>query len=537
MSPDDTSSVESATPDSAPSLRSEIVQLSNNMITWFGLMVVAVSLCLLMTFVLFAIFVPDHNPYVDVLGYLVLPGILIGGLILCPVGIYWTRRRRRKSSTKGVISVRFGLTFMAVTFFLMLPILGISGYEGYHYTESAQFCTNVCHTVMEPQGTTYAYSPHARVSCAECHIGAGASPFVKSKLSGLRQVLAVWRESYSKPIPPAISELRPARETCEQCHWPQKFFGDQLRPVVHFSSDEKNTRYEVQMLLKTGGADESLGVSEGIHMHMLQDVEYIAIDDHMQEIPWVKYTDESGKTTIFRDDGKPNDAPPPAGHRRRLDCMDCHNRGAHEFRAPQESVDHLLDAGKIDTKLPFVKREIVNVLAEEHADRDAAMAAIEDKIEAFYRTSYPDLTDSGQSESVKNAVKAAQQIYGNSVFPAMNVTWKSYPNNIGHLNSPGCFRCHNGRHINAEGVPISSECDVCHTFLHRSKSGDTFVQDIFDHPMKIHDMWDGLGPHATMRCDQCHTGGPILGCTECHESGAWLEERGAEAFRKTIRKD
>jgi hypothetical protein len=535
MPPDDPDSVEPVALKNT-TLRGEIVSLSNNMITWFGLMVVAVSLCLLLTFVLFAVIVPDHNPYVDVLGYLVLPGVLIGGLILCPIGIFWTRRRRRRSAAEGVISVRFGLVFMGVTFFLMLPILGISGYEGYHYTESAQFCTNVCHAVMEPQGTTYAYSPHAKVSCAECHIGAGASPFVKSKLSGLRQVLAVWRESYSKPIPPAITDLRPARETCEQCHWPQKFFGDQLRPVVRFSSDERNTRYEVQMLLKTGGADESLGRSEGIHMHMLQDVEYVAVDDHMQEIPWVKYTDNTGRTTIFRNDGEPTSAAPPEGHRRRLDCMDCHNRGAHEFRAPQESVDHLLDAGKIDTSLPFVKREIVNALSGSYTDKPEALAAIAEKLVEFYRTSYPELTDRGNSDMVKNAVQATQQIYSNSMFPGMKVTWKSYPNNIGHLNSPGCFRCHDGRHVNEAGVPISSQCDVCHTFLHRSESGDTFVQDVFDHPMKIHDLWDGLGPHATMRCDQCHTGGPILGCTECHESGAWLEERGIEAFRKTKRK-
>lgn len=515
-------------PESKQSFRAEIYSLSHNTITWFGLFVIAVSVCLMLTFALFALITPTHNPYVDVIGYMVLPGVFVGGLVLCPIGILI--RRWRGAPARSMISVKFALAFSLVTFFLVLPILGVAGYEGYHYTESVPFCVNVCHSVMEPQGATHAFSPHARVTCAECHIGAGATPLVKSKISGLRQVIAVWRDTYSKPIPPAITELRPARETCEQCHWPQKFFGKQLKTITHYSGDEANTRYDVQILLNTGGSDQTLGRSEGIHMHMLGNIEFVATDKFLQTIPWVRYTDDDGNATVYRSDGEPASSPPPPGIERKLDCLDCHNRGAHEFRSPRQSVDYLLGSGQMDATLPYIKREAVKALARPYRDTDEARARIKESLVAFYRDNYRDQTNNGDSNSVDVAVRATQDIYARTIFPKMDVNWKSYPSNIGHLDSPGCFRCHDGKHVSDQGVRISSDCRVCHTFLYETDKQNVFAEDVFDHPMKIHELWEGLGPHRNMRCDQCHGGGPMPLCVECHASGEWLQWQGQGLF-------
>jgi len=382
------------------------VSLLNNWISIVGFFLVGVAVLLLLTFGLFTLVSPPANPYVDIIVFLILPGILVVGLITVPIGVavkHW-RLRRYAATHVGTLRLpqldlnsprtrRAVLAFLAASIFVVLPALAVSSYNGYHYTESTDFCARVCHSVMEPQATAYAHSPHARVRCAECHIGAGASWFVKSKLSGVRQVLAVWGNTYPRPIPPAITELRPARETCEECHWPAKFFGAQLKEVVHYAPDDQNTRRVVKMLLKTGGADESIGRVEGIHMHMALAgrIEYVATNRGLQEIPWVKYVNDAGEELIYRSDGKPSTAPRPEGVVRRIDCMDCHNRGAHHFRSPQAAVDLYLDVGRIDATLPYIKRRAVAVLTRPYPDAVTGEAAIEWGLIGFYRDNYPDI--------------------------------------------------------------------------------------------------------------------------------------------------
>jgi hypothetical protein len=502
------------------------------MVTMAGLFITGTAVILLLTFALFAAVTPSPNPYVDIIGYLVVPGVLVFGIILIPFGILLKSWRLRRVDPSQQLAFRFPRVDLndptqrraakTVVFgtFVLLPVVGVSSYHGYHYTDSAEFCSKACHAVMHPEATTYEHSAHARVSCAECHIGAGASWFVKSKLSGTRQVLAMWRESYSRPIPPAIQHLRPARETCEQCHWPKKFFGAQLREIVRFRSDEANTRMEVAALLKTGGADETTGHAEGIHLHMALagQIEYIATDDKLQVIPWVKYVDRAGNELIYRSDGRPSSDPPPPGEVRQLDCMDCHNRPAHEFRAPQDAVDLFLGFGKIDTTLPYIKREAVAALVKPYPDPETAKRQIASHIRDFYVTNYPEVWEKDRA-SVNNAIDDVREIYDRSFFPDMKVDWRTYPDNIGHLFSPGCFRCHEGKHYNQRGEPISHDCSICHTFLNPVKgTGErSFIQEgEFVHPLALD------STHAALRCDLCHTGGPSPSptCAGCHTTQA-----------------
>lgn len=504
--------------------------LWNNIITIIGAMISALSLMLLLTFGLFHLITPTANPYVDIVGFLILPSAMFTGFFIMFLGIALKTWRLNRANPDRHIRIRFprvdlndynqrrvAKIVLAVTF-VMLPVVGVSSYHGYHYTDSTEFCGKVCHTVMEPQSVAYEHSAHARVPCAECHIGSGASWFVKSKLSGTRQVLAVWRNTYSRPIPSAITELRPARDTCEQCHWPEKFYGAQLHEIAHFSSDEKNTRHEIDMLLKIGGGDETSGRAEGIHLHMALSgrIEYVATDDQLQSIPWVRYVDNQGAEWIYRSDGRPSSDPRPDGVVRQMDCMDCHNRPAHKFRSPEDAVDICIEVGKIDGSLPYIKREAVAALIQPYPDAETAEAGIGQQIAEFYRKNYPNLMDSRETLThVNDAIDEVRVLYRRNFFPEMKVDWRTYPDNIGHKNSPGCFRCHEGKHVNQLGKTISQKCDICHTFLNPINTNGNHARvekGEFIHPYELQ------GLHATIRCDQCHTGGgsPATTCEGCH---------------------
>jgi len=503
------------------------VVLWKNVITITGMYLAVIGLILLLTFGLFSVVSPASNTYIDIFGYLAIPVIMVAGVALMIIGIViksWRIRRHDPTQRIVIRLPRIDLNdpqqrgfamVLAGGVFLLLPILGVASYHGYHYTDSTQFCATACHTVMEPQGTAFARSSHARVACAECHIGSGASWFVKSKLSGTRQVFKVMANSYDRPIPPAIKHLRPARDTCEQCHWPEKFFGSQLRSITHFGSDEENTRHEVRMLVKTGGARGDHSPAEGIHAHMLElgAVEYIATDDFLQEIPWVRWV-RDGREIIFRSDGLPASAPPPAGRRRQMDCMDCHNRPGHEFLSPDAAVNDALADGRLDPQMPFIKREAVRALIQEYADVDAARAGIDRHLTEFYHAHDQERFGT-DNVAVRSASDAIYGIYRANIFPYMRVDWRTYPSNIGHFISPGCYRCHDGKHVADDGMAIGHDCKTCHSFLNpvSSPTGHEYIAEgEFVHPLKLE------GVHNLLRCDQCHTGGaiPANTCTGCH---------------------
>jgi len=506
-----------------------------NPLTLLGLLLVGSSLVLLLTFWLFQTISPQagNNQYLNIVGLLILPGVLVNGLILCPVGIALRRWRQRRGLV-GRISSKQAIIFLAVTFFLILPVLGVGGYQGYEFSDSAEFCGTVCHN-MAPQYAGYQRSPHARVTCAGCHIGSGAAPFVKAKLNGSIQMFHTFLNTYPKPVPPAITELRPARETCEQCHWPSQFFGSDLRKIAHYSPDEHNTRHNYEILVKVGGANLATGQSEGIHMHMLDHVTYVSDDAKLEHIPWVSYKNQDGTTTIYRSDGKPASDPAPQGKPRLLDCIDCHNLAGHEFASPERAVNHGLLIGRLDPSLPYIKREAVRALAGDYKTRDEGVAAVRASLENFYTKTYPEVW-SKRHEDVLKAIDATCEMYRANFFPEFKVDWRTYPNHLGHMESAGCFRCHDGLHVADNGRRITSDCNTCHTFLYRQSDDPSMIHEQkFEHPLKIHDWWVGLGPHEKMLCTDCHDGGVgALGwektttgytCGTCHPSGRWLQMR------------
>ena len=446
-----------------------------NTISLIGVVLTTSSAITLIGFWIYDFVLPGPpHPYVGILIFLLLPGIFVLGLSLIPIGILLKRRQLRAAGALPSIypaidmtpMVRNGLIFLGFATLLNIMIFGFASYRGVSYMDSTTFCGQTCHTVMTPEFSAYQGSPHSRVDCVECHIGPGAGWFVKSKLSGLRQVFAVTFKTYSRPIPSPVKYLRPARETCEQCHWPARFTGDKFLVKKNYKEDVKNTELTTVLLLKVGGRtwQGSVGI-HGRHLDTGSRIHYISIDQERQVIPVVYYTDDKGKTVEFvSGDIKASKEQLEKGEHRAMDCIDCHNRPTHAFELPENAVDLRMSRGLISPDLPFVRKKAVELLKVNYADRDTAKAQIIDGITGYYRSAYPDVYNTKRA-LVEQAASTTADIYLRNIFPDMKVTWGVHPNNLGHTDFPGCFRCHDGSHTSADGQTISNDCTACHNLL------------------------------------------------------------------------
>jgi hypothetical protein len=452
-----------------------------NAISLIGVVLTTSSAITLVAFWLYDFMLPGPpHPYVGILLFLILPGVFILGLLLIPIGIFF--RRRKLLAEDGLPSiypaidlkssmVRHSVIFVGLATFLNVLIFGFASYRGVAYMDTTTFCGQTCHTVMAPEFSAYQGSPHSRVDCVECHIGPGAGWFVRSKLSGLRQVFAVTFKTYSRPIPAPVKYLRPARETCEQCHWPARFSGDKFVVKTNYKEDEKNTALTTALVLKLGGRtwQGSVGI-HGRHLDAGSRIHYIAIDEQRQIIPVVYYTDDKGKTIEFVSaDIKATKEQLEKGEKRAMDCVDCHNRPTHAFELPEAAVDLRLSRGAIGTDLPFIRKKAVELLKVEYPDRDTAKAKIMEGVTSYYRTTYPEIYNTKRA-TVDQAADAVAAIYLRNIFPDMKVNWGVHPNNLGHdgpgqNDAPGCFRCHDGSHTSADGQTISNDCTACHNLL------------------------------------------------------------------------
>jgi nitrate/TMAO reductase-like tetraheme cytochrome c subunit len=416
---------------------------------------------------------PAH-PYEGILLFLILPALFALGLVLIPIGILL--RRRRLLRTGGVPSVyphvdlkldkvRRGLAIVAMLTVANLAILGTASYKGVEYMDSNQFCGLTCHKVMGPEYSAFLASPHVRVGCARCHIGPGPRGFVRAKLSGVRQLYEVSLGTYSQPIPSPVKDLRPARETCEQCHWPDRFVGDKFRVSKTYAADEANTASTTVLVLKIGGQHVGGGVGiHGRHIGERVNITYTAADRQRQVIPRVAILHPDGRSDEYVSADPAPSPDPEGGEQRLMDCMDCHNRPAHTFEMPERAVDEALAMGRMDPRLPYIKKKAVEALRTEYTDQDTAARRIAEDLEAFYRASYPAVLEK-QRPGLNSSIGAVQAIYRRNVFPQMNVKWGTYPNNIGHTDFNGCFRCHDDNHKRSDGTTITQDCTACHTIL------------------------------------------------------------------------
>jgi len=463
--------------------------LGQNPVTLTGAVITTSTALTTIAFWFYDIFLPGPpHPYIGILVYLILPAIFVLGLVLIPLGI-WLKRRSllRMGKLPRVFPsvdlrlpvVRRTLEYVALATVLNLLIVGTASYRGVQYMDTANFCGTTCHVVMQPEYTTYQNSPHSRVACVDCHIGSGAGWFVRSKVSGLRQVFAVTFHTYPRPIPSPVQNLRPAPATCEQCHWPQRFTGDKFLVNTSYKDDEKNTPQTDVFVMKVGG--RTWQGSVGIHGHHLADgvrIRYISTDPERQTIPVVDYTDNQGKTIEFvSTDAKPTEEQLDKGEHRVMDCVDCHNRPTHTFDLPESAVDKQMSTGRINPNLPYIRKKAVEVLKVNYTAREVAERSITNEISQFYQTNYPEI-DRSQRAAVKQAGREVANIYLRNIFPDMRVTWGAHPNNLGHNDSPGCFRCHDGSHTSADGQTITNDCSACHQILASGEENPKVLTDL-----------------------------------------------------------
>jgi hypothetical protein len=436
-----------------------------------GVVVTTVTAVMILTMFVLEMFAFLHNPYIGIVTYLILPVFFVIGLLLIPFGIVRQRRRDEAAREAGealpVIDFNRGFTRRVAAIVLVLTVVNVvilatATVKGVHTMDTVEFCGS-CHSVMHPEVTAYRNSPHARVRCVDCHIGPGADWFVKSKLSGAWQVVSVALDLYPKPIPTPIHNLRPARDTCEQCHWPEKFVGDRLKVLPKFEHDEENTELTTVLLLRVGGIEGRR--THGIHWHVSRDhnIRYLS-DESRETIYDVELTEPDGTVKLFRIPGAEANGDAEEGVWRTMDCIDCHNRPTHIYGSPDRLVASAIKDGRIPSDLPFVARESIEALTAEYSSHEQAREQIAAAIEQFYRDNYPEIA-AERAEAVRRAAASLSDIYATNVFPAMNVTWNTYPDHIGHERSPGCFRCHDDEHQTDEGELISQDCSTCHSLL------------------------------------------------------------------------
>jgi NapC/NirT cytochrome c family, N-terminal region len=489
---------------------------SKNWLTIIGSIIAVINFILiLLLFVISTIF-DKGNTNLGLFIYIILPGFLLFGLLLVPIGMFLERKKIFKSLVHEAArlpyldlndpSHRNAFFIFTITTIVILFLSTLGSFKAYHITESVEFCGTLCHQVMEPEHTAYLNSPHANVACVECHVGSGASWYVKSKLSGLHQVYAVLTNSYPRPIETPLHDLRPARETCEKCHWPQKFYARSLWTNKYFLADSANTEWDIMLQMKTGPEYSGLGLREGIHWHINPDVkiEYISDNDKRENITYVKYTNKStGKVTVYRNDKNPvSDSLIAAASTRTMDCIDCHNRPSHNYNSPSVYFNKAMLTGAVSKSIPFFKKAAMDILRESFTDKDTAIMKIGERITSFYKRDHGEYYEKNK-DLIQSSVASVQKAFNQNTFPKMKVSYDNYPEHIGHLESDGCFRCHNDSFKSEDGRIITRDCNQCHSIVGQGtpvKMQFTNIRENleFQHPADIGTAW------KESNCSECH---------------------------------
>jgi len=382
------------------------------------------------------------------------------------------------------------------------------GIHTWEYTNSNQFCGTACHT-MPPQSTAFQESPHSNVTCEECHIGrASFMDQAIRKTQGIKESYYEIFKLYEYPI--RAKALRPSLDTCEKCHRPETFADDSLRQIHRFGNDAGNTATSIYLIMKTGGVDARQGDARGIHWHISSKVLYYSEDELAQVIPYVRvYNDDDTYVEYIDVESGFDPSTLDESQLKQMDCITCHNRVTHSFNAPYKSVDEAMAKGLIDPSIPLIHQKAVEVLSTEYASRDEAIKAIADIEEDYKRNLFDFYSQNGQI--IKNAVAEIQSIYDRTVFHEQEIDWTTYPNNLGHIDAPGCFRCHDGKHLNQDEEAVRLECNVCHA-IPVVASADDFLTTI--------EISRGPEPesHLNPNWISLHNQAIAPSCSNCHDT-------------------
>lgn len=346
-------------------------------------------------------------------------------------------------------------------FILGFIVLGIAAIQIWEYSNSVPFCANFCHDVHPEEIGAFQDSYHASIKCVECHMGRVSTlQNIVLKASHFRHLPEVIFNNYDRPL--ESETMRPANESCELCHWPPAFHGDTVREMPHFLPDEENTAQRIYLILKTAGGARERGLGVGIHWHITNPVEFVSTGEGHHEILWVRTTLPDGRTIEYNDITQPLTPEQIATAEKHLmDCVDCHNRVGHPFPSPEDLTDQALADGRLDPDLPYAKREMINLLTGAHATQEQALAAV-GQVRARYETEHPEAAET-MAREIAQADELAQFLLKQLVFEEPGVTWRDFSDHSEHMEFPGCFRCHDGKHLSEDGQSIRLHCNICHS--------------------------------------------------------------------------
>ena len=486
-----------------------------NPLSLMGAMVALLNLGLIVFLVILELVTKHPKPYTDVIIFIILPTIVFCGLVLAAIGIVRERRRQKAGELPEerlpIINLndpkhRTMVAVLGGGFVVLSLFYAFASYQAYEYTESDTFCGQLCHSVMGPESTAHAFSPHAEIQCVACHVGSGARYFFLSKLDGSHQLYALVFNKYHRPIPTPISNLRPSQDTCQTCHAPKQRVTDRIVWRPHFLSDAKNTEWIISLLLKMGSGSTETTAPPNLHWHytVAKEINYVAADAKRTVIPWIKVTSLDGKERIYRSTGsKMTDSELESAEKRVMDCIDCHNRIGHFFRPPAPVLNMYMQVKRIDPSLQEIKKIAVQALEGTYASKEAGRDGIRKMIMDFYQSTYPEVASSRKAD-IEKAIAEIQDIYRRNYDPVMKVSWKDFADNAGHMYSVGCFRCHDGNHVSDDGRVLSKDCSTCHLLISpavdRAKGRAVFTLAKYPHPVDIGDAY------KEMNCSACHGG-------------------------------
>jgi nitrate/TMAO reductase-like tetraheme cytochrome c subunit len=491
---------------------------THNWLSVAGATIAVISLFMIVFLFVVTVVIREGTPYAGIVIYVVLPAFLIFGLILIPIGMWITRRRMLKQTHQAqpawpIVDLnkpehRNAFLIFSLGSISLLLLSAVGTYKAYRYTESVAFCGQVCHVLMAPEYTARMDSPHAHVMCTQCHIGPGASWYVRSKLSGAKQVFATIFNTYPRPIPSPIKHLRPERIDCVQCHWPTEFHANRLRANHYFLADSANTEWYLELEMKIAGGDPAGGLKSGSHWHVNPDyrIDYAYTDQKAQDIVRVIVVDlKTRDTTVYvTQDTSISPRALDSLPSLTMDCISCHDRTAHRLKPPMRFVNARLADSSLSRRLPYIRSQAVSLFDKRYSTRDSGLQAIATHLVAYYQKNYPDIAANNKA-TLDTAVTVLQDEYRKNLFPDMKTSWESHPDNLGHLINDGCFRCHGANLVDKSGHTIPNDCSLCHEILAQGKPGEITVAPAdsaltFQHPIDIEGAWQ------VMKCTTCHSG-------------------------------
>jgi hypothetical protein len=355
----------------------------------------------------------------------------------------------------------FGAIGTLVAIGIGLAVIGVVGIVGWEYSNSDQFCANMCHAVHPEESIVHRESSHARVRCVECHMGRLST----LHMMGLKptHVNELWGMIVGYERPLASHTLRPARDNCESCHWPSAVHRDSVALKKRYQTDEPSSEVTTRLLLHTAFGIIREHGAKGIHWHIENEVLFKTPVVQQREIPWVQVRAADGTTTTYVDPTSKVSEEELAGiEPRRMECYDCHNAVGHPFRSPSDVVDEAIATGRLDRSLPFTKaraEEIIIAAGDLSGPRAEREKKVNELISASTAQTKVRPEDLAKNRAFEDEMR---RILLTTSFESPGVTWKSFPNHAGHNEFPGCFRCHDGKHLNEKGEAIRLQCTLCH---------------------------------------------------------------------------